>query len=48
MNLSVFLLSILWCGQSGNDPHEDLAKFGYNIKFENIFLQFLATYMNQV
>ncbi len=40
MNLSVFVLSILWYGQSGNDPHEDLAKFSYKIKIENIFLYF--------
>ncbi len=40
MNLSVFLLSILWCGQSGNDPHKDLAKFGYNIKIETSFYIF--------
>ncbi len=40
MNLSVFVLSILWYGQSGNDPHGDLAKFSYKIKIENISLYF--------
>ncbi len=24
--------SILWCKQSGDDPHEDLAKFGLKLK----------------
>ncbi len=27
----VFLLSILWCGQTGNHPEEDLVKSGYRL-----------------
>jgi hypothetical protein len=46
-----FFLSILWCSQNGNDPHEDLAKFGFkihtkvkNLKHPSIFV---ATCLNQ-
>jgi hypothetical protein len=36
---------ISWCSQSGTDPHEDLAKFGYKLNtksmyFITIFLYF--------
>jgi hypothetical protein len=24
-----FLFPIVWCSQTGDHPHEDLAKFGY-------------------
>ncbi len=46
---SIFVL----CSQSGNDPQEYLARFGYklnmNVKiFEKILLIFLVTYVNHV
>jgi hypothetical protein len=40
MVMQCFLLSILWCSQTGNDPHEDLAKFCLEAKYENHFLDF--------
>ncbi len=46
-----FFLSILWCSQNGNDPQQDLAKFGYKIhmklkKFKHPSI-FVATCLNQ-
>jgi hypothetical protein len=34
--------SILWCSHSGNDPHEDLLKFGYKPNLKLIFLKLLS------
>jgi hypothetical protein len=44
-----FLGSILCCSQSGDDPQEDLAKFGYrlNMRLKHPSM-FLATYFNHV
>jgi hypothetical protein len=40
----------LWCSQSGNDPLEDLAKFGYKLNLKVRIIEypftFLATYLN--
>jgi hypothetical protein len=30
-----FIMSILWCRESGNDLWEDLAKFSYKLKCES-------------
>ncbi len=47
-----FLLSILCCSQCGNDPQEDLAKFGYKLNMKVNFLKHpsivLANYLNHV
>jgi hypothetical protein len=47
-----FLFSILCCSQCGNDPHEDLAKFGYKLNMKVNFVKHpsivLATYLNHV
>ncbi len=36
----IYIWSILWCGQSGDHPQEDLAKFGYK---HNIQVKILKT-----
>jgi len=33
------VLSIWCCSQSGNDPQKDLAKFGYKLNMEVIFIK---------
>jgi hypothetical protein len=39
--IAVFFLSILWCSQSGYDPHEGLAKFGYKLNMKVLFFSIL-------
>jgi hypothetical protein len=47
-----FFFLNLCCSQSGDDPQEDLAKFGYKLNMKVKFLKhpslILATYLNHV
>jgi hypothetical protein len=38
------VLSIWWCRQCGNDPQKDLAKFGYKLNMEVIFIKTTLLY----
>jgi hypothetical protein len=39
------VLSIWWCSQSCNDPQKDLAKFGYKLNMEMIFIKEKSFYI---
>jgi len=52
-SIQCFFGSILCCSQSGDDPQDDLAMFGYKLNMKAVFKKrhpaiFLATYLNCV